>query len=72
MLSCNYSEKKIEVDQSKHIGLTELETDHPYSILYSNEQIEYAKKQAELIDEAYLFLSRIMGPKKDFCLLVIE
>jgi len=72
MFSCNYSEKKIEVDQSKHIGLTELRTDHPYNILFSNEQIEYAKKQAELIDKAYLFLSNIMGPKKDFYLLVIS
>lgn len=72
MLSCNCSENKIEVDQSKHIGLTELETDRQYNILYSNEQIEYAQKQAELIDEAYLFLSGIMGPKKDFYLLVVS
>ena len=72
MLSCNYSVNKIEVDRSKHIDLIELETDRPYKILYSKEQIEYAKKQVELIDEAYLFLSRIMGPKKDFYLLMVS
>lgn len=72
LLSCNSTEKKIEIDQSKHIGLTELETNHPFKILYSSGQINYAKKQTALIDEAYKFLSGIMGPKKDFYLLVIE
>lgn len=71
VLSCNSLEKKIEVDQSKHIDLAELETNHPFKILYGNGEITYAKKQTALIDEAYLFLSEIMGPKKDFCLLVI-
>ena len=72
VLSCNYSENKIEIDRSRHIDLIELETDRPFKILYSKEQIEYAKKQVELVDEAYLFLSRIMGPKKDFYLLVVS
>lgn len=72
LLSCNSREKKIEVDQSKHEGLTELESNHPFKTLYSNGQIEQAKKQNALISEAYEFLSEIMGSKKDFCLLVIE
>jgi len=72
LLSCSSPEKKIEVDQSKHVGLTELESSDTFKILYSGGQREYARKQAALIDEAYKFLSEIMGPKKDFYLLVID
>ena len=72
LISCNSSEKKINVDESKHIGLTELEADLPYMVLYSDGQLNDAKKQTILIEKAYQFLSEIMGPKENFCLLVIS
>lgn len=71
-ISCNPSEKIIEVDKSKHIGLKQLKTNGPYKVLYSTGKIEEAEKQASLINEAYGFLSGIMGPKKDFYLLVVS
>lgn len=72
LLSCNSPEKKIAIDQSKHIGLIELESNQAFKILYSSGQINHARKQTALIDEAYKFLSEIMGAKKDFCLLVLK
>lgn len=71
LLSCNSPEKKIEPDQSKHIGLTELEANHSFKTLYSNGEQNQAKKQTVLVAEGYQFLSEIMGPKESFCLLVI-
>ncbi|SFZ91860.1 hypothetical protein SAMN05428642_102395 [Flaviramulus basaltis] len=71
LFSSHSQEKQIKVDQTKHADLIELETTHPFKTLYSDGQINHAKKQSTLIDEAYLFLSKIMGPKKDFYLLVI-
>jgi len=71
LLSCNSNDKKIEIDQSKHIGLTKLNSNHPFKTLFSNGEINQAKKQTDLINEAYQFLSEIMGPKNEFCLLVI-
>jgi len=72
LLACNSSDKKIVVDESKHIGLKVLDTDQEYKVLHSEGYEEYAREQAKLIDEAYLFLSNIMGPKNDFCLLVVS
>ncbi len=71
LLSCNSTNKKIEIDQSKHIGLTELDSDRTFKTLFSSGEIKQAKKQTDLINEAYQFLSEIMGSKNEFCLLVI-
>ncbi|MBW8332987.1 MAG: hypothetical protein K0M40_13265 [Prolixibacteraceae bacterium] len=72
LFSCNSAKDKIKIDETKHVGLTELKTDMPYRILYSPGEIQQAKKNAELLKEAYLFLSDIMGPKEQFCLLVVS
>lgn len=58
--------------EDKHIGLEELNTDTPYRILYSEGYIQQAQKNAELLKEAYIFLSDIMGLKEKFCLLVVS
>lgn len=70
-ISCNSNEKKIEVDISKHEGLATLETNYPFKTLYSPDEKDQAEKQSYLVNEAYKFLSEIMGEKKDFCLLVV-
>lgn len=70
-----YSTEKVErwiLLEDKHIGLKELNTDMPYRILYSDGYIQQAQKNAELLKEAYLFLSDIMGPKEKFDLLVVS
>lgn len=72
LISCNSSEKKINADKSKHNGLTELETDQLYKVLYSDGELNEAKKQSILVEEAYQFLSGIMGAKENFCLLIIS
>lgn len=69
--SCNSPERKIEVDRSRHVGLKSLETTGPYKILYSEGQMNSAKTQDSLIREAYGFLSDILGPKREFYLLVV-
>ncbi|NAS13705.1 hypothetical protein [Poritiphilus flavus] len=71
LLSCNSTKEKITTDQSRHVGLTELETTHSFKTLYSNGAIDHAEKQTALVHEAYEFLSKIMGPKEEFCLLVV-
>ena len=72
LVSCRNSETKIEADLSKHEGLNTLESKYPFTTLYSHEQLDQAQKQSELINEAYEFLSEIMGPKKEFYLLVVD
>ena len=64
---------EVAIDQSKHEGLIELSSSGSNSIkvLYSEGHQAEAKKQADLISDAYAFLSNIMGPKKDFCVLVV-
>ena len=69
--SCNAQKQTIEMDSSKHKGLMELETSFPFRTLYSIGAQDQAKKQTTLVNEAYEFLSPIMGPKKDFCVLVL-
>ncbi len=71
LLACNSPKEKITVDPSKHVGLVELETNLPFKTLYSNGAENQAKKQTALVQEAYEFLSNIMGPKEEFCLLVV-
>lgn len=65
---------EIIIDQSKHEGLIELSSSdsNPIKVLYSEGYKAEAKKQAELISDTYGFLSAIMGPKKDFCALVVS
>lgn len=72
LISCNSSKEKIRIDQSKHIGLKELKTDMPYRIFYSEGYIQQAEENAELLKDAYIFLSDIMGAKEQFCLLVVS
>lgn len=72
LFGCNTTEKNIEVDRSKHVGLLELNSNQPFETLFSEGEIDHAKKQSELVYEAYQFLSEIMGPKKEFCLLVVS
>ncbi|MFP2996856.1 hypothetical protein ABN763_13145 [Spongiivirga sp. MCCC 1A20706] len=72
LLSCNSQNKNIEPDRSKHVGLTQLNSNYAFKTLHSGGEIAHAMKQSELVDEAYQFLSEIMGPKKQFCLLVIS
>ena len=71
LLSCNSNEKKVEVDISKHKGLVTLETNYPFKTLYSPGKTDQAEKQSYLVNEAYEFLSGIMGAKEDFYLLVV-
>lgn len=71
ILSCDTHDGKIDVDRSRHEGLVQFETTGPYKVLYSEGQSEKVKKQDSLIKEAYRFLSAIMGPKKEFYLLVV-
>ncbi len=65
---------EVIIDQSKHEGLIELSSNDPDSInvLYSEGYEVEAQKQADLISDAYGFLSAIMGPKKEFCALVVS
>lgn len=72
LISCNSSEKKFQVDQSKHAGLSELDTQMHYKVLYSTGKVNQAKKQALLVEEGYQFLSEVMGFKKSFYLLVVS
>ncbi|MEL6484190.1 MAG: hypothetical protein AAFU57_17025 [Bacteroidota bacterium] len=72
LFSCNTPKKKVEIDESKHVGLTALDTEKPFKVLFSEGYGQQAEKQAELIEEAYHFLSDIMGPKEHFCLLVVS
>ncbi|MEM8762643.1 MAG: hypothetical protein AAGD88_02445 [Bacteroidota bacterium] len=72
LFSCNSPKKKVEIDTSKHVGLVTFDSEKPFKVLYSEGHLEDAEKQAELIDEAYQFLSDIMGPKEHFCLMVIS
>jgi hypothetical protein len=70
-----YSTKEVRkwiLFEDKHIGLKELKTDMPYRIFYSEGYIQQAQKNAELLKEAYLFLSDIMGPKENLNLLVVS
>lgn len=60
------------IDKSKHDGLIELSLNGPIKVLYSEGYESDAKKQAALISDAYTFLSEIMGPKKDFYVLVVS
>ncbi len=71
IVSCKPEEKKIEIDNSKHQGLVSLQANQEFEVLHSQGHVEHAKRQLDLIQEAYQFLEEIMGPKKDFCLLVI-
>lgn len=71
MLACTSLGKEYKPDQSKHAGLVELEATYPFPVLYSDGVIAEARQQAELVGEAYQMLKGIMGPKDNFCLLVI-
>ncbi len=59
------------IDQSKHQGLVALDPDSSIKVLYSKGYQAEAKRQADLISDAYAFLSKIMGPKKEFYVLVV-
>lgn len=59
------------IDQSKHKGLVELGSESSFKILHSKGYVKEAEKQAALISDAYEFLSEIMGPKKNFYVLVV-
>ncbi|RNC91892.1 MAG: hypothetical protein ED555_01905 [Allomuricauda sp.] len=59
------------IDQSKHEGLIELDFEGAFKVLHSNGHEVEAEKQASLISDAYQFLSEIMGPKSEFCILVV-
>ncbi|MEM8507909.1 MAG: hypothetical protein AAF717_08770 [Bacteroidota bacterium] len=61
----------IPVDQSKHKGLVELNSDSSLKVLYSKGHEKAARKQAALLADAYQFLSGIMGEKTEFCVLVV-
>ncbi|MEO0571456.1 MAG: hypothetical protein AAF039_07095 [Bacteroidota bacterium] len=63
--------KSVPIDQSKHEGLVKLNLDSPIKVLHSQGYHAEAKKQADLILDAYEFLSGLMGPKKDFYVLVV-
>ncbi|MEM6806477.1 MAG: hypothetical protein AAF696_34075 [Bacteroidota bacterium] len=73
LLACttNKEEEKILVDESKHVGLEILDNSKGLKVLFSKGYEGEARKQSELISEAYTFLSEIMGDKKEFSLLVI-
>lgn len=64
-------EEKILIDETKHEGLEVLDNPMGLSVLFSKGHEEEARKQSELIAEAYEFLSEIMGEKKEFSLLVV-
>ena len=72
LVSCTSSVNRIEIDKTYHSGLKKLNSDTPYTILYSKDILQQASVCATLVEEAYLFLSQIMGPKKEFCLCVIS
>ncbi|MEM9051770.1 MAG: hypothetical protein AAGC47_06935 [Bacteroidota bacterium] len=71
LFSCNSNEKKVEVDISKHEGLEMLETNYPFTTLYSPGKTDQAEEQSYLVYEAYEFLSGIMGANENFYLLVV-
>ncbi|MEM8926684.1 MAG: hypothetical protein AAGC45_00660 [Bacteroidota bacterium] len=62
---------EVSIDQSKHEGLVALNSGSSIKVLYSQGYQAEAKKKAVLISDAYEFLSAIMGPKKDFYVLVV-
>ncbi len=64
--------KEVIIDQSKHEGLIELRSDSDIKVLHSQGYLKEAQKQAALIADGYQFLSKIIGPKKDFCVLVVD
>ena len=61
----------VPVDHSKHKDLVALKSDSLINVLYSKGYQAEAKKKAILISDAYEFLSAIIGPKKDFYVLVV-
>ncbi len=71
VIACKSPVTKIEIDASKHAGLKELASTHTFKILHSEGHETEAKDQADLVQEAYKFLAGIMGPKQDFCLMVV-
>ena len=68
--SCKTQEAN-PIDTSKHEGLVVFEHSNPYQVLFSDGYEEEAKMQAEVIAEAYEFLSAIMGPREDIAVLVL-
>ncbi|WP_073314656.1 hypothetical protein [Aquimarina spongiae] len=70
-ISCGKSKQQPVLDIAKHEGLMQLETNYVFQTLYSEGEINHAEKQSILVNEAYQFLSEIMGPKDNFCVLVV-
>ncbi len=71
MFSCSSSKNRIKIDQSKHVGLTALQSDYVFKTLYSTGKLNEATEKSHQLNAAYDFLSELMGPKEDFSLLVV-
>ncbi|MFS4447051.1 hypothetical protein [Maribacter sp. 2307UL18-2] len=64
--------QETSVDTAKHEGLQQLEFESTFKVLHSTGEAAHAQEEAALVNEAYQFLTAIMGEKSDFCLLVLS